>query len=197
MRFFNNFKFKKEKFNYETLLSLKASLDDISLKSSILNDRILSYQKSLSLSFDKIDIYISKISIAYKKDNISLCKKGFIKYYKETLILKNATDTYSKLKYTYDDLTKNLITLQNLYLSIENEYSVHSPTLFSPSLKSLNKTFFKTVSKIHTSISTIESIVPKKNIIFEDINENQIFKSEDEFLYAFQSFIDKNLLNSK
>lgn len=197
MRFFNNFKFKKEKFNYETLLSLKASLDDISLKSSILNDRILSYQKSLSLSFDKIDIYISKISIAYKKDNISLCKKGFIKYYKETLILKNATDTYSKLKSTYDDLTKNLIALQNLYLSIENEYSVHSPTLFSPSLKSLNKTFLKTVSKIHTSISTIESIVPKKNIIFEDINENQIFKNEDEFLYAFQSFIDKNLLNPK
>lgn len=197
MRFFNNFKLKKEKFNYETLLSLKDSLDDISLKSSILNDRIISYKKNLSLSFDKIDIYITKISIAYRKNNISLCKKGFIKYYKETLILNNATDTYSTLKSTYDNLTNSLIALQNLYTSIENEYSIQSSSLFSPSLKSLNNAFSKEASKIHILISTIESIVPKKNIIFEDINENQLFKNEDEFLYAFQSFINKNLLNSK
>ncbi|WP_297634098.1 hypothetical protein [uncultured Clostridium sp.] len=197
MRFFNNFKLKKEKFNYETLLSLKDSLDDISLKSSILNDRIISYKKNLSLSFDKIDLYITKISIAYRKNNISLCKKGFIKYYKETLILNNATDTYSTLKSTYDNLTNSLIALQNLYTSIENEYSIQSSSLFSPSLKSLNNAFSKEASKIHILISTIESIVPKKNIIFEDINENQLFKNKDEFLYAFQSFINKNLLNSK
>lgn len=195
MKFFDNFKVKKCKNNYKTLLELKNSLDDISLKVSILNDRILSYKKNLSLSFDKINDYMTKIFIASKKNNSSLCKKGFIKYYKETLVYDKSTKIYDKLEVSYNLLVDDLTALQDLYSAIEENYSQQdfsTTSFFSDPTKVLINDFSKKLSQMESLVSEIHSFVPNKYSTLEDIEEKTLFKNEDEFLKTFSKFLEEN-----
>lgn len=197
MKFFKNLRAKKYKNNYKTLLEVKDSLDDISLKISILNDRIISYKKNLSLSFDKINNYITKISVAYKKNNFSLCKKGFIKYYKETLIYNTSTKIYKQLESSCITLTDDLNDLQNLYSSIEESYyqqNTHNSFFSSNSTEILITNFSKKISEMDALISTLYSFVPNKQSTLQDIDEETLFKNNDEFLEAFSKFLKECII---
>ena len=60
MKFLNKIKAKKNMKDYKDLLEFKEELDSLSLKISILNDRLNSYRKITSLSFDKMNDYIKQ-----------------------------------------------------------------------------------------------------------------------------------------
>lgn len=197
MNFFKNLKAKKYKNNYKTLLDIKDSLDDISLKISILTDRSLFYKQDLSLSFDKINNYITKISVAYKKNNFSLCKKGFIKYYKETLIYNNSIKIYENLESSCNTLINDLNYLQNIYSNIEENYYTKNTTnsFFTPTpTELLIADFSKKISEMNSLVSTLSSLLPSKQSNLQEIDEGTLFKDDDELLEAFSKFLKENII---
>lgn len=198
MKFLNKIKAKKNMKDYKDLLEFKEELDSISLKISILNDRLNSYRKITSLSFDKMNDYINKIYISKEKNNIDLCKRGFFKYYKETLIYNNLTKFDLEISNEFNLLNEQLIALQEIYTTLEDDFN-KDITSSKFSLKNIFSNsipdFFKKTSEIESIIIKIQEKLPKNFDTNYMIKDSDVFSNKENFEIEFNNFLKKHCLN--
>ncbi|MGL4850018.1 MAG: hypothetical protein ACRC28_14040 [Clostridium sp.] len=195
MKFFMNLQSKKNKKNYELLRDIKDELDSVSLNISILNDRINLYKKSLSLSSDKIDNYLTKIKASANKNNISLCKKGFFKFYRENLIYNSILQNSNSFSKEFSNITTTLVSLQDEFNILDESFSnsINSSKftfkdIFSQSISNFSN---KLYDLSHT-VKVLSEKVPRPQKSFSPLDGSTIFEDEAHFLSLFEDFLKQH-----
>ncbi|MGL5415227.1 MAG: hypothetical protein ACRDAU_06175 [Clostridium sp.] len=192
MNFFANLQSKKNKKNYKILLDIKEDLDQISLKVSILNNKIDTFNKTSISSLDNIQNYISKIHASANKNNLSLCKKGFFKYYRENIIYNFILENSSFLLKEFKIINESLSSIQDEYDILEQNYSDSLSAskfifkdIFTLSIKDFSNKLLNLSKNVTSLNETFSKIVNSKpSTEFSDL-----FEDESTFNIHFNEFL--------